>query len=683
MTDPGWLVDGDPEQVLEVLDGAAGREEVSAAAVYRTSGHVHRDAVPEVRRQVLALDAARYGDRTLARGIAEAAVGQQTGDRWVVQWATGSGLDSRLRFAMRAPSEVRAVATVVAQGRGLAVVGCKDGTLHWWDLATGRKLGAALTEHGMAGGIATAVLDGRPVAVTGGSDGTVRVWDLTESETVAAFHAEDDSPVYSITAGLVEGRPVVFGRGTNGVVRAWDLTALPQPGARSTIHTGAVCALATLVLGDRFIVVTGHPDRTARAWDLITGREIGTLGDRSEGPDVVTGHSDGERPRCGTSDLYSMTNVVATDPTSECPMALCGGEYGLRVWNLATGEQIIGPVPVGFVSTAAVTVLRGRPAALVARSRHGAVEVWDLPTLRPLCPPLTGHEATVCAAATALVKGRHLAVTAGDDRSVRIWDLDVDTKTGSRTTGHAEPVREFALAVVEGRSVIVAAGPDGNVRILDLDGGGQVGDPLTGLTGLTGAVVLLSAGVVEGRPTLITRERNEVVRIWDLVNREELPGRSTSAYSSPSIWFFAALEDRFVAVTWEGRVWDLAASRWIGVRPRQSGALALETLGGRNVILTGRGTETVHLWDMATGDPMGPPMTGHGVEVRAGAAGMLDGRLAVAAGGSDGIVRVWDAGAGQQIGEYAFPAGIWRLAVTPDGRVVVGFGSDIAVLTHG
>jgi hypothetical protein len=44
LTDPGWLVNCDPEQVLAALDGAAGPEEALAAAVYRASGHVHRDA---------------------------------------------------------------------------------------------------------------------------------------------------------------------------------------------------------------------------------------------------------------------------------------------------------------------------------------------------------------------------------------------------------------------------------------------------------------------------------------------------------------------------------------------------------------------------------------------------------------------------------------------------------------
>lgn len=705
LTDPGWLVHCDPEQVLAVLDGAAGREEVLAAAVYRASGHVHRDAGARVRRQVLALDAARYGNRELARSIAEVAVRQEADDPWVVQWATGSGLDSRLRYALHAPAEVGVVATVVVEQRGLAVAGCEDGTLHWWELATGKRLGKTVLAHTRAvHALATAVLDGRPVAVTSGSDGAVRVWDLAEGEPVGAFHANNDSWVTSLATGLVEGRPVAVGASTEGVVQVWDLAT--RHGEPLTIHTGTVCALATTVLDGHPVAVTSHSEElsaldpitgneTVRVWDLVTGREFGTPSGHAEEPPVVAdpvsdqpmaagGDGEGEVRDCISLNLNAMPRFLVTDPESECPMAVSANAHEVRVWNLTTGEQVGEPVPAGFVESAAMRVLHGRPAALVAYGGgHGPVEVWDLSTLKHLYPPLIGHQGTVRAAATAMVKGRHLAVTAGDDRSVRIWDLDSEKETGSRLTGPTYPVQEFATAVVEGRSVIVAGGSDKTVRIWDLDGGEQLGGPLTGYTS---AVDLLTVGTVEGRPTLITRDRNKAVRIWDLATREELHGRSTTEYVSPSITFFAALEGRFVAVTWEGRVWDLTASEWIGVQPKQDGAraraLALETLEGRNVILTGRTTRTVHLWDMATGEPIGPPMAGHTSEVQTGAAGMLDGRLVVAAGGGDRTVRVWDATTGQQVGAHAFPAGIRGMAVAPDGRLVVGFGSDIAVLAH-
>ncbi|MER7582371.1 hypothetical protein [Kitasatospora sp. NPDC097691] len=702
MADPEWLVNGDPEQVVAALDGAVGREEAVAAAVYRASGHLHRESGAQRRRQVLALDAARYGHRELARSIAAVAVGGDSGDPWTVQWATGSGLDSRLRFALPAPAAVGVVATVVVADRALAVAGCEDGTLHWWDLATGRKLGTAATDGGGAvRALATAVLDGRPVAVTAHSGGSVRVWELVGGAGGGApvvLHRGDDSWVSSLATVPLEGRPVVVGGSVDGTVRVWD----PADGSRSgellTIRTGTVGALATAVVDGRPVAVTGHDEGAVRRWDLLTGREFGTGRDHagesraaaepaSDADADADTDSDADSDRggrhCITMELNARTHILATDPAFESALAVSANAFETCVWDLATGEPVGGPGP-GFVEAAAVSVLRGRPAALVAVG-GGPVQVWDLSSSSHLRLPLIGHAGTVRAAATAVLKGRHLAVTGGDDGSVRVWDLDGErdekgeSKAGSRPAGHAGPVHQVTTAVVDGRCVVVTGGADEQVRIWDLDGGEQLGEPLAGHTA---AVDLVTVGTVEGRPALLTRDRSKTVRIRELTTREELPGRSTREYSSSFIDFFAAVEDRFVAVTWQGRVWDLAASAWIGVQPQQSCALALESLEGRHVILTGPAGEPVHLWDMATGERIGPPFAGLTGRVRAGTAGMLDGRPVVAAGGDDGTALLWDATTGRQIGAYAFPAGVRGLAVAPDGRLVVAFGADLAVLAH-
>ena len=687
LSDPGWLVNGDPEQVMASLDGAVGQEEVLAAAVYRPSGHAHRDADAQVRRQVLALDAARYGNRELARAFAEVAVRQEAPDPWVVQWATGTGLDSRLRYALPAPAKVGVVATVVVEDCGLAVAGCEDGTLHWWDPATGRRVGEAVTDHDRGvQALVTVVLDGRPVAVTAGDDVTVRAWDLAEGELVGTYRAGDEGRVNALAAGLVEGRPVVVAAGSDGVLRVWDPAARTR-GELLAIRTGFARALATAVVDDRPVAVTGHSEGTIRRWDLITGREFGTLSEDAEESRAVTDPASdhptaaddgdgGEGRRCVTLELNAATHLLATDPAFECPVAISANAYETYFWNLATGQQVREPGP-GFAEAAALTVLQGRPTALVAFGQRWSVAVWDLSALGHLHAPLTGHDGTVRGAATAVVQGRHLAVTGGDDGSVRIWDLEGEKEAGGGPVGQAGPVQRVTTAVVDGRSVIVTGGSDAKVRIWDLDGGGQLGEPLTGHTD---AVDLLTVGTVEGRPAILTRDRHERVRIWDLTTREELIGWSTSEYTSPSIWLFAALDGRFAAVTWEGRVWDLAASAWIGVKPQQKGALALAALDGRDVILTGFRQETVQLWDLATGERMGQPLR-HSGEVWSAAAGMLDGRLVVATGAGS-TVRLWDAVSGQQIGAYAFPAGIRGLAVAPDGRLVVRFGSDMAVLTR-
>jgi WD40 repeat protein len=265
---------------------------------------------------------------------------------------------------------------------------------------------------------------------------------------------------------------------------------------------------------------------------------------------------------------------------------------------------------------------------------------------------------------------------------LRTPDPDADMARADWPADHARSVRRFATAVVDGCSVMVTGDADKKVRIRDLDDGRQLG---AALPGSAGYVDLLAVGTARGRPTLLTRDVDRTARIWNLADREELHRRTTSDYTIADIHFFAVLQGRFVSVTWEGRVWDLTASRWIGEQPKQRGlyALALETLEGRTVIVTNSENKTaVHLWDLATGEQVGRPLTGHTGAVWAAAAGLLDGRPVIATGGDDRTLRVWDAATGRQIGRHVFSAGVWKVAVASDGRLVVGFGSDIAVLAH-
>ncbi|MFJ1701263.1 hypothetical protein ACIOHC_40700 [Streptomyces sp. NPDC088252] len=180
LTDPGWLVNTDPEQVLAALGGAAGREEVLAAAVYRASAYLHQDAGAGMRRQLLALEAARYGERELAARIVAAPVEGEPAARWGVDWATGGMLSHQLRHTLTGHTDVvYAVPTAVVEGRPVTVTGSWDRMVRVWDLAAGQPIGDPLTGHtGWVLAVATAVVNGRPIAVTGSFDETVRVWDL-------------------------------------------------------------------------------------------------------------------------------------------------------------------------------------------------------------------------------------------------------------------------------------------------------------------------------------------------------------------------------------------------------------------------------------------------------------------------------------------------------------------------
>jgi WD40 repeat protein len=88
----------------------------------------------------------------------------------------------------------------------------------------------------------------------------------------------------------------------------------------------------------------------------------------------------------------------------------------------------------------------------------------------------------------------------------------------------------------------------------------------------------------------------------------------------------------------------------------------------------------VRVWDLATREQVGEPLYGHGDEVLAVATALVDGRPVAVTGGMDRTVRVWDLAAREQVGPgLPFPCSVPAVAVTPDGRLVVAFGCDVAV----
>lgn len=102
-----------------------------------------------MRRQLLALDAARYGERELSARIA-AVVGEgEPAGRWSVEWSSGSPLDPRCGPTPNGYlGQTTVIATSVVDGRTLAVTGRYGGAVAVRDPVTGRQVGACPTGPG-------------------------------------------------------------------------------------------------------------------------------------------------------------------------------------------------------------------------------------------------------------------------------------------------------------------------------------------------------------------------------------------------------------------------------------------------------------------------------------------------------------------------------------------------------
>lgn len=160
--------------------------------------------------------------------------------------------------------------------------------------------------------------------------------------------------------------------------------------------------------------------------------------------------------------------------------------------------------------------------------------------------------------------------------------------------------------------------------------------------------------------------------VWaNLPGTGPAPARPTGGAPAPNIertltghtnWVFglatAQLNGQPVVISGSGdntmRVWDLATGTPVGSpftgHTAPVSAVATAQLNGRTVVISASWDKTVRVWDLATGAPVGSPFTGHTGPVFAVATAQLGGRTVVVSGSADGSVRVWDLATGTPVG---------------------------------
>lgn len=357
LTDPEYLVNAAPGRVIRLLDSASSPAARFGAAVYRESMHLHRDAggaarretwereaearhdedahtrsvvarvmfkgLPRlkgaaaagVRRHLLALGAARLGDRELSGRISAVSIPGEPPAQWGVDWSTGTEAGSSSAHVLYGHGGfVGGVATAVVGGRRCIVSGGGDRTVRVRDLGTGEPIGGPLTgETDKIASIATTMINDCPHAVTGGYDGALGLWDLTRREQVGEPLTGHRSMVTALATTMIGGCPhAVTTSEVDGSVRVWDLTTRRQVGDVPAPRGERAWSVAATMLAGRPHVVTGAEEGIVRVWGLTAPGQVGgeLIGHTGTVCAMATGTLDG-RPHVLTGGGY-------TDPTCAC-----------------------------------------------------------------------------------------------------------------------------------------------------------------------------------------------------------------------------------------------------------------------------------------------------------------------------------------------------------------------------
>ncbi|MFF4348342.1 caspase family protein, partial [Streptomyces sp. NPDC001530] len=305
--DSDFLVHATPAPLLGALHATNSDECRVRCAVYRASAGVHSLAAPEQRRDILAIDAARYADHDLVEELTK-------GQTWRPRWATGSLVHPALYSNLTGHTGVvQAVACTSIDDRPHVITGSDDHSVRVWDLTDGTAR-ATLTGHtDVVQAVACTSIDDRPHVITVSDDRFARVWDVADG-TVRAILAGHLGGIWAVACTVIDDHPHAITVSGDLTVRAWDLT---DGSARATLtgHTSAVRAVACTAIDDRPHAISGSYDHSVRVWDLTDGTARATL----------TGHT-------------SAVRAVACTAIDDRPHAITvSDDHSVRVWDLTDG----------------------------------------------------------------------------------------------------------------------------------------------------------------------------------------------------------------------------------------------------------------------------------------------------------------------------------------------------------
>ena len=551
--------------------------------------------------------------------------------------------------------------------------------------------------------------DGRRV-VTADISGKVVVWDPGSGRVVRELGPHAAPCINALF--LPTGDRVVTADGDR-CAKVWD-AATGELVKRAGVHQAAITGLA--VRGDGRAVFTSSRDGTAVLWDLDTGRPLaGPLAHPDQvtaaavdpsGEVLATGGADGVvrvwsgRTGAKVCDLTGHTDDVVTVAVSPDGKWVASASEGstVRLWDVAArklvwsestkpgkpwtvefardGSQLVVAGPGRKVevwatanraklrrfygSTAdALAAAAGPDGRLLVCNRDGSARVWAAAAARPV--PLVGHEAQLTGVAVA---PDGTAVTGSEDGTCRTWSAD---GTARRVLDCGSPVWGVSLSRDGGR--LAAACGDGRVRVWDP----LAGTLLFALDAHKGKATC-AAFTPDGRE-LVTGGEDAVAVVWGLSDRAP---RVTLAGHGRAVWAVDVAGGLVATASYDSTaaVWDAATGRRVStLRGHDRRVLTVAFSPGGQAVATGGDDRVIRVWEPRTGRLAAELDTGNTKEIWS-VQYRPDGRR-LAAGSNDGSVNLWDLDARVPVLRISDSLrGVTAVAFAPDGETLLTGSAD-------
>jgi WD40 repeat protein len=438
-------------------------------------------------------------------------------------------------------------------------------------------------------------------------------------------------------------------------------------------HTQAVDSVAISPDGTR--IATGSAGGPAMIWDCATGNlitrvpalNLTSLAFGTNSHILAVGERDqaavwdlqSERVFFKTMEAFGKFRVAFSSTENLLVLGIHGGVLNLEggrpeFWNYVTQEKHVFPEAGGHIALS----LGGD--RLASGTTNRSIQIWELPTGRPLNNLRTGHVISM-----ALSPDGQTLATSDWGSTVKLWDVVTGRQSGWLTNNSTQV---WSLAFSPDGQTLVTAGGDQMLRLWNLTNLQQT-ECLQGHGGEVMSVAFSRDG-----QTLISGSKDRKAMLWDLH-----PNHTISTVSNLTSRPIFSTDGKLIAAGVSGggvQVWDTASLEEKWFVPGAHDAVGFSTNGTSLLI---RGTnQTLRTIDLATRTSSVPISLGHLDQTGSYTALSPDGRM-LAIGFCNGTLTFFEAKTGRVLTNIpnAYSSNIFQVTFSPNGRLLATAG-DLA-----
>jgi len=346
-----------------------------------------------------------------------------------------------------------------------------------------------------------------------------------------------------------------------------------------------------------------------------------------------------------------------------CPQDLRGWEWD-RVNHISDHSMMSVITHQGQVLSIALSPDGKR---MVTGGWEGGIKVWDIATGKELITlPEPAENAIVCVAFSP--DGRRI-VSGGDSGEIKVWDADSGNEV-VKLIGHGKWVFSVAFSSDGKHIVSVSDEPDG-IKVWDATTGAEI----AAFNHECHERVNSAAFSPDGKSVAIG-SADEIIRIWDIVSGNEetaLAGHndiiSTVSYSSNGKLLASGSMDNTI------KIWDAVTGATVMTLRGHDGPIVSVAFSPDGKYLASGGKDcTVRVWDIATGEETAT-LRGH--EGFAASVVFTPDGKGIVSGSWDGTVKVWDVAVDYELFRFqGHRSWINSIAFSPDGKRLVSLDWD-------